>query len=111
MNYEYVKEQIERIQKSIQGKGIKSYKDYTIFHHIFSQKYSEDFFKGTYNVHFCNGLKHPINKIQLVYSAYEGVLSIVPVGDHESYFNVTEDFETEKWNKAIFDLWQKLILL
>lgn len=113
MTYEYLQTQVERIRKNIKGKGIQFYVDYVIAEHIFETSYPEKFFKDKFNVWFCNGLKYPINRIQLVYSAYEGILSILPVGDHDSYFNskTIDIVDNEKWDKEVFDLWQKLISL
>lgn len=112
---EETKTQVEKIRKQIKGKGIDAYVDYVIAEHTFKQNHSESFFENEFNIWFCNGLRSEINKIQLVYSSYEGILSIVPIGDHESYFNINDldflDVSEETWTNSIFTLWTKLTQL
>ncbi len=112
MNLTDVKSQIEKIRKEIKGKGLGAYRDYLLEEHEFSETYDEAFFESEYNVWFCNGLQHPIKKAQLVYSAYKGILSVAPVGDHESYFNIEgiyfTDTPEENWTNAVYKLWTKL---
>lgn len=112
MNLTDVKSQIEKIRKEIKGKGVQAYRDYLLEEHEFSEEHDEMFFENKYNVRFCNGLQHPIKKAQLVYCAYDGILSIAPVGNHDSYFNIEGmdpiEIPEEDWINTVYELWGKL---
>ena len=92
--------------------------DYLLCEVKLSRLYSEEELERKLNIFFCNGLNHSINKIQLVYSAYEGILSILPVDNndkyhHDSYFNpnyidhINDD--PKDYEKAIFNIWGSII--
>ncbi len=108
-------------QKNVGGKPISEWVDFPLCKTTF-KRYTEQELETLLDVFFCNGLSHPINEAMLVYSSYEGFLSIIPVHTnndyhHNSYFNLIDNMGPEdedgieQYTKDIFALWQKLLIL
>lgn len=112
-----IKQAIKKIVAYLHGQSIVEWHYYHLSEIELSRRYTEEELENKFNIFFCNGLQHPINKVELVYSSYDGVLSIVPVHDdpkslHESYFNFnTEEDPLENPGKHfsdIYKLWNQL---
>ena len=115
-----VKNAVDRIRKYLKGKGINEWKEFHLSTTKFNRRYTEEELEKQFGIFFCNGLYHPIDKVELVYSSYAGLLSIVPLHDdptksHESYFNLDsgeDSFDNSNKNfDDIYQLWKKLIKL
>ena len=99
-----------RNQMKKAGGGLKVYIDYELATHNFKSPMTEEEICSKTNTFFCNGIKTNVKSATLVYSAYEGIISITPnkMNDEESYFNPNGiDFESDpdKWDNEIVRIW------
>ena len=115
-DFEAIKSDVGNIQLYLKDKFLSDFIDYKLEQVIFSRFYTEKELENKFNIFFCNGLSEPINSATLVYSSYDALLSIVPDGDHDSYFNMVnvicpEDhngIEYKNYETKIFNLWNEL---
>lgn len=112
-----IQKAVNQIVKYVRNKGIQEWRTFHLSTIELNRRYTEEELEKQFNIFFCNGLSHPINKIELAYASYDGLLSIIPVhndpkSSHESYFNFNTEENLpenpEKHFSDIYKLWNQL---
>jgi hypothetical protein len=109
-------EQAKKVAEFVRHKSLAYWTFYTFVTHKFKKPYTETEIisllkKETgLEVIFCNGLKGTTSEVTLGYEAYEGLISLMPEDDHESFYNPPTDFidDLEKYKKEVLILWKAL---
>lgn len=90
---------IQKIREYLVEKPISYWNDYTLFDLPLSRKYKSEEIEKALNGFTSNPIRGKINSVKIVYSAYEGILSIIPgdFDEYESYIEPNEmNFEEAK---------------
>lgn len=105
LNQENVQSSISKAQAYVKGKAISYWSDYDLFEKRI-EPITVASFNRAYKTFLCNAIDSDvICGVKLVYSAYEGFLSIIPAdkdGDFqnlESYVNITTEIDNSSMNE------------
>ena len=105
---------VNEIRKQMKkaGGGLEVYVEYEIETHTLKTALTENEICEITNCRFCHKLctSDKVTSATLVYSAYDGIVSIIPnkLGEEESYFipkNINHIDNTDEWDDEIAKIW------
>lgn len=116
LNQKNIQSSISKAQAYVKGKTVSYWNDYDLFEKRI-EPITVASFNRIYNTFLCNAIDSDIiSKVKLVYSAYEGFLSIIPAdkdGDFqslESYVNITTDIDNSSMSEKEVKLYNNQVL-
>ena len=114
MTKNQVLRKIRTIQNRIEKNGsIKAYHDYELEKYVLQTPRTEVEIGNLTGTWFTNSLTTSlVSEVTLVYSAYDGVISIQPTNNNESYFEFSSGLNHEDhpniYTDAVWVLWNHL---
>ncbi len=116
LNQENIQSAISKAQAYVKGKAISYWNDYDLFEKRI-EPITVASFNRIYKTFLCNAEDSDvICKVKLVYSSYEGFLSIIPAdkdGDFqslESYVNINTEIDNASMNEKEVKLYNNQVL-